>query len=52
MHIKQDAVAQPNKLVQVRVFQCDEFVEVESFEKEIEGCKDEKVKRDFELKFV
>jgi hypothetical protein len=52
MHIKQNTIAQPNKLVQLGVCQCDEFVEVESFEKEIECGKDETVKRDFEFEFV
>ena len=52
MHIQQNAVAQPNKLVQVRVRQCDEFVKVESFEKKIERSEYEKVKGDFELEFV
>ncbi len=52
MDLKQNAVAQPNKLIQVRVRQSYEFVEVESFQKKIERGEDEKVKGDFELEFV
>jgi hypothetical protein len=44
VHVEQNAVAHPNKLVQIPVRQSDEFVQVKSFEKKIEGGEKKKVK--------
>lgn len=52
MHIQKRVVAPGDYLVKAPVRQCDEFVEIESLEKEVEGREEEEVKGKLEFEFV